>query len=598
MTMDKGSYEAGIYRMGDVRIMDRSAEKRLPIGYDGFETVADRSLFVDKSLLVADILGGNYPITLFCRPRRFGKTLAMTMLKAFFEIPVDGIDKAPLFEGLAIWDACDGRYRAEQGVRPTIFFTLNDVKKATWEGCYEALEGKAAAEYQRHGYLAQSDALTEQERAQFLRVSGMSGTRNDVESSLRQLALYLRKHYNRRVVVLIDEYDAPVMAGHEKGYYRQVVDFMKGWLTGALKDGGAALDLACLTGVQRIAKESIFSDLNNLTVDTALDTESEERFGFTEKEVAALASYLGYPHKRDEVKYWYDGYRFGDADIYNPWSVLNYFSRGCRPGVYWANTASNLAVGDAVRSSSESLRDVFALMEPCGFVERPLDMGVVFSETGERGKALWSLLYLAGYLTTNDTYDPGNRRIPRRLRLPNREVAEVFRTEIVERFEDECGGYERLRDLHGALASGDAAALEAELAHILATSPSFRDLTSENSYHMLMTGLLFGVPGYADPQSNREGGNGLFDLRLSPEVRPDRPPRPDLPVITVELKVLDKAHAPVDSPQALAEKLAELAQTALGQIDRRSYDRDVPNPRLRYGVAFAGKAVSVVCERA
>ena len=209
-----------------------------------------------------------------------------------------------------------------RGSGPAIFFTLNDVKKATWEECYEALEGKAAAEYQRHGYLAQSNALTEQERAQFLRVSSKQESRDDVESSLRQLALYLRKHYNRRVVVLIDEYDAPVMAGHEKGYYRQVVDFMKGWLTGALKDGGAALDLACLTGVQRIAKESIFSDLNNLTVDTALDTESEERFGFTEKEVAALASYLGYPHKRDEVKYWYDGYRFGDADIYNPWTVL------------------------------------------------------------------------------------------------------------------------------------------------------------------------------------------------------------------------------------------------------------------------------------
>ena len=483
-------------------------------------------------------------------------------------------------------------------MRPVVYFSLNDVKKLSWDECYQTLEGKIAAEYQRHGYLADSAALSEIERAQFGRVLRKEGVYDDVASSLRQLTLYLRKHHNRNVVVLIDEYDAPIMAAHTYGYYREAVGFIKGWLTGALKDGGAALEFACLTGVQRIAKESIFSDLNNIAVDTPLDTESDERFGFTRGEVAALADYLGHPHRYGEVREWYDGYRFGDADIYNPWSVLNYFSRGCRPGVYWANTASNLAVGDAVRSSSESLRDVFALMEPCGFVERPLDMGVVFSETGERGKALWSLLYLAGYLTTNDTYDPGNRRIPRRLRLPNREVAEVFRTEIVERFEDECGGYERLRDLHGALASGDAAALEAELAHILATSPSFRDLTSENSYHMLMTGLLFGVPGYADPQSNREGGNGLFDLRLSPEVRPDRPPRPDLPVITVELKVLDKAHAPVDSPQALAEKLAELAQTALGQIDRRSYDRDVPNPRLRYGVAFAGKAVSVVCERA
>ena len=590
--MGDGICENGIYRMGDVRIMDRRGDRRLPIGDDGFETVTARSVFVDKSMLAADVLDGDFKVTLFCRPRRFGKTLAMTMLKSFFEIPTDGVSRASLFEGLEIWDARDGRYRAEQGARPTIFFTLNDVKKSTWEECYRALEGKAAAEYQRHGYLAESSALGEAEKAQFERVRDMRGSRNDVESSLRQLALYLRKHHGRNVVILVDEYDAPVMAGHEKGYYRPVVDFMKGWLTGALKDGGAALDLACLTGVQRIAKESIFSDLNNLTVDTALDTESDERFGFTEAEVAALAAYLGHPHKRDEVRYWYDGYRFGAADIYNPWSVLNYFSRGCRPGVYWANTASNAAVGDAVRASDESLRDVFALMEPGGFVERPLDMGVVFSESGERGKALWSQLYLAGYLTTNDNEDPGNRRIRRRLRLPNREVAEVFRTEIVERFEDEYGGYERLGALHDALVAGDAAALEAALSCVLAAGPSCRDLTSENSYHMLMTGLLYGVPGYGDPLSNREEGHGYFDLRLAPEVRPDRPPRPDLPTITVELKVLAKADAAGD-PAAVGEKLAQLAEAALGQVDRRAYDCQELGPRIRYGIAFCGKTVAV-----
>lgn len=222
MTMDKGSYEAGIYRMGDVRIMDRSAEKRLPIGYDGFETVADRSLFVDKSLLVADILGGNYPITLFCRPRRFGKTLAMTMLKSFFELPPDGVSRAPLFEGLAVWDAKGGRYRAEQGVRPVIYLSLNDVKKGGWEECYQTLEGKMAAEYQRHAYLADSAALSEDERLQFGRVSGKEGEYDDVASSLRQLALYLFKHHGRRVVILIDEYDAPIMAAYNRGYYRQV----------------------------------------------------------------------------------------------------------------------------------------------------------------------------------------------------------------------------------------------------------------------------------------------------------------------------------------------------------------------------------------
>lgn len=309
----------------------------------------------------------------------------------------------------------------------------------------------------------------------------------------------------------------------------------------------------------------------------------------------ALATYLGYEYRRDEVRYWYDGYRFGDADIYNPWSVLNYFSRGCRPGVYWANTASNIAVGDAVRASDESLRDVFALMEPGGYVERPLDMGVVFSESGERGRALWSQLYLAGYLTTGDNYDPGNRRLPRRLRLPNREVAEVFRTEIVERFEDESGGYERLRDLHSALVRGDAPALEAVLSHILATSPSCRDLTSENSYHMLMTGLLCGVPLYGDTLSSREEGSGCFYLRLSPEVRPGMPARADLPTITVEFKVLSRPDAGkgADDPAALRDRLAALARVALEQVDRKAHDCQAPGPRIRYGMAFCGKTVVV-----
>ena len=577
----------GIYQANGVRIMDRSGDHRLPIGDDGFERVCERSLFVDKSMLAADVLCGNSSVTLFCRPRRFGKTLAMTMLKAFFELPPDGISRAPLFEGLEIWDADNGRYRAEQGVRPTVFFTLNSIKKATWEEAYAALEEKVAAEFRRHRYLLDGDSLDEVERASFKRIAAMEASRTEVESSLRQLCLYLYRHHGRRTVVLIDEYDAPVMAGHSRGYYRQVVDFLKGWLTGALKDGGAALDFACMTGVQRIAKESIFSDLNNVTVDTALDTASDERFGFTESEVGALASYLGHPHKRDEVKYWYDGYRFGDADIYNPWSVLNYFSRGCRPGVYWANTATNTVVADAARSCDEqTTKDVFSLMQPGGFVRKPLDMGVVFPESGEKGNALWSLLYLAGYLTTEDTDDPNSRLVRRRLRLPNREVAEVFRTEIVERYAEEAGGYERLDDLHDALIAGDADGVGRELGRILLTTPGCRDLTSESSYHMLAAGLLFGIPGYADPMSNRERGDGYFDLQLVPEGKRGA----GLPVITIELKVAAKNVGDF-SPEALHG----LAHKALAQIAEKRYD--VGERGLRYGIAFQGKNVAAVCER-
>lgn len=584
----------GVFCHGGARILDLSGDRRLPIGDDGFERVASRSLFIDKSLLIADVLRGNSLATLFCRPRRFGKTLGMTMLKSFLELPPDGVSRAPLFEGLTIWDAEGGRYRVEQGIRPVIYISLNDVKKATWEQAYEAIAGKIAAEYERHGYLASSDALSPAQRSHFERIRALQGSRNDVESSLRLLCSYLQAHHGRGVVVLIDEYDAPVMAAHERGYYREGVDFLKGWLTGAIKDGGAALDFACLTGVQRVAKESIFSDLNNLTVDTALDRHFDERFGFTEEEVAALAEYLGHPHRYEEVKAWYDGYRFGDVDIYNPWSVLNYFGNYCEPGVYWANTATNTVVGDAVKSSdNDTLCDVFALMQPGGQVCKPLDMGVVFSESGERGNALWSLLYLAGYLTTDDVANPSNRRIRRNLRLPNREVAEVFRTEIVERFEREAGGQERLDAFHRALVCGDVGALQTELSRILMISASCRDLISENSYHMLVMGLLFGVPGYGDPVSNREEGRGYFDLRL--EADPDFPcvpsGRESLPVITLELKVM-KAMGN-ENPDT---RLEILANEALEQIEDRAYDERAGGERLRYGIAFCGKEVSVVSQ--
>ncbi len=592
-TMGEGVFENGVFRMDDVRILDRSGNRRLPIGDDGFERVSSRSVFVDKSLLVADVLDGNSMVTLFCRPRRFGKTLAMTMLRSFLETPIDGVNRSALFEGLAIWDAEDGRYREYQGVYPVVYLSLNDVKKESWDVAYGAIEGKVAAEYQRHDYLATSDRLNEAERAQFVRVRDANGSRDDVESSLRQLTLYLRKHHGRNAVVLIDEYDAPVMAARANGYYHEAVGFLKGWLTGALKDGGAALEFACLTGVQRIAKESIFSDLNNLTVDTPLNKHFDERFGFTEKETRALAVYLGHPHTSDELKHWYDGYRFGDADIYNPWSVLNYFGNGCEPGVYWANTASNAVVGEAVRSSGpDALQDVFQLLEPQGVVWRPLDMAVVFPESGLEGDALWSMLYLAGYLTTDDVEDPTDQYRLRPLRVPDYEIARVFRGEVIERFREVAGGSQRLRVLHGLLAAGDARGVAQELTRILETSPSCRDMVGENSYHMLMLGLLFGMPGYADPLSNREAGRGYFDVRLNPE--PPHDGVTERVPIVLEFKVLPVRETSAD-PVALVQSLEELAHVALAQIAAKRYDAPADRS-LRYGIAFCGKDVAVVCE--
>ncbi len=590
----------GVWRAPGARIIDRSGRKRLPIGYDGWADAMGGSVLVDKTMLAADVLDSGYKVTLFCRPRRFGKTLNMTMLRDFFELPPDGGSLAPLFEGTEVWDAEGGRYREHQGAYPVIHLSLRTCKGNTWAETYGALQALVTTEYRRHAYLRESGALLPEERDYVARV--MAGTASDADyaASLETLALYLRRHHGRGAVVLIDEYDAPVMAGYTEGYYREVVSFLKGWLTGALKDGGAALAFACLTGVQRISKESIFSDLNNLRVSTPLDVRFDERYGFTDAEVAALAAYLGHPGCMPEAREWYDGYRFGNVSVYNPWSVINYLNQGCRPSVYWVNTSSNSVVGAAVAAANgEALESMLALVAPGGTVSEPLDLSVVFPDVGVREDAVWPMLYLAGYLTTDDTGDDDPWR-ERELRIPNREIRRLFSKEVPLRFAQAPTGARDVSNLHRALRSGDEGGVRAALSRILATSPSSLDLVSENSCHMLLLGLLFGMEGYESPVSNREEGEGRFDVQVAPE----RVPGPYLvrgpkPLITAEVKFLSPKRAPKDE-DALTARLQELAHVALAQIVAKGYDADLLPPRaqgrIRWGIAFSGKHVEAACE--
>jgi len=459
------------------------------------------------------------------------------------------------------------------------------VKKQRWEDAKSALRQLIVWEYIRHGYLSDSSELNEQERAYFDRVAGWKATDGDIESSLINLTRLLFKHHGRRTVVLIDEYDAPVMAARDNGYYDEMVSFLKGWLTAALKDGGQALAFACLTGVQRISKESVFSDLNNLVVNTSLNTKYDERYGFTEDEVRALANYLGQAAHFPEMRQWYDGYRFGSVDVYNPWSVLNYFDNDCECAPYWGNTSSNAPIAAMVRGGDARLmRKVYGLLETGGSVEAALDLSVVFGDLDAKPEALWSLLYLAGYLTTDDTEQPNSKDVVRRLRIPNLEIASLYRSEIIDRFAQIAGGRDCLIDLHRALVDGDADAFAEELEGVPLNSASFYDLASENSYHMLLVGLLFGVPGYGNPVSNREAGRGRFDIRLVPE-------RAGLPTVTLELKFERGADT---------GRLEALAAEALAQIEARAYDAGATESgagSLRYGIAFSGKSLAVAADR-
>ena len=551
--------------------------------------VVENAVFVDKSLLIADVLRMPGTSYLYCRPRRFGKSLNLDMLQTFFEMPDAGTpgaaDSRRLFEGLAIWVAEGGRFREHCGAYPVVHFSFNDVKKPDWNVGYSTVRAAMAQEYLRHGYLLESSSLSDLERERFERIAGGTASEGEFASSLLFLTQMLQKHHGQSVIVLIDEYGAPVMAGYTYGYYDEVVAFLKGWLTGALKDNNA-LAVAVLTGVQRISKESIFSDLNNLRVDTSMDLASDERYGFLDAEVRALAAYRGEESAVALAREWYDGYRFGSVDVYNPWSVLSFFDNRCMPGAYWGNTSGNGVLGDMVKTADEAtLGKLYRLLEPGGTVEEPLDLSVVFPDVGVREEALWSMLYLAGYLTTSDVADPSDTHLPRRLRIPNKEVARLYRSEVIDRFTEVAGGRDRLMTLHRALVEGDAEGVAAELEDILLRAPSYYDLTTENSYHMLVLGLLFNVRGYGVPVSNREAGRGRFDIRVMPET-------PEAgPVLIIELK-----WARTGTPEAV--DLPALAETGLTQASDRAYGADLSEeaPPRRWGLAFSGKNVAVATE--
>lgn len=588
MDSRKGAYENGVFVSGAARLLDLSGSRSLPIGNSVFSLAAEKSVVVDKSLLIADILRSGSTATLFCRPRRFGKSLNLSMLQAFFEAPNESdpsyVDSTPVFSRMAIWEEDEGSFRTHHGTYPVVRMSFGNTKSLTWTESREMIAECVRLEATRHRYLLASSKLSVEEKALLSTLMEGAASDGELAASLLNLTIWLFKHHGNRAVVLIDEYDAPVMTGYDQGYYQEVVMFMKRWLTGAVKDN-SALAFAVLTGVQRISKESIFSDLNNLVVNTALNVASDERFGFTEAEVGALSEYLGASRGLAEARAWYDGYRFGGVDIYNPWSVLNYIQSGCVPDVYWGNTSSNAVLGDLTgRSDARTLQRLYDLMEPGGTVDESLDLSVVFPDGERASKALWSMLYLAGYLTTDDTAFPNNTRRRRPLRIPNAEIRELYRTEILERFTQVAGGRDHLDELHEAFGAGNAESVAAAFESILVDSASYFDLTSENSYHMLMLGLLFGMPGYNDPLSNRESGRGRFDILLVPCEGSAKP------VVVIELKYARKAFS---------GELSDVAEEALVQIRGRDYARAAVNDSTQvycYGIACSGKAVAVVLE--
>ncbi len=595
------------------KVIDRSGNRRMPVGVADFADAIQNCVVIDKSKLIADVATRGAKVTLFCRPRRFGKSLAMSMLRYYFEKPVEGIRTRAypgLFDGLAVMDAAPEVLAMHQA-HPVIFLTLAQVEGADWEETRDALAMVMADEYGRHRYLLEGDTLAGDQRGYFHRVLSAQEPESDLRYTLSRLCGFLGTYYGVPPVILIDEYDCPIISAHnedkkhDKGYYDACIRFMRMWLGRALK-AGTDYQLACLTGVQRVSHESIFSGLNNVDVDTALNHLYREGFGFVDAEVEELLAYVGRPDTMDEVRTWYDGYNFGGEGVYNPWSVINYVRSGFQPGSYWSNTSGNAILKDLVANADAQTREQVVELADGRSVEHELNLGTVFGDMRTNPEAVWSQLFLAGYLTTDDVWNPDAARAVRPMRIPNHEVRESYRIEIVDRARAISGGRGNLERLQDAVVAGDLEAFGEALDQVLGHAASFHDLTLEESYHDLLLGLLYQVRGYRYVRSNREEGLGRFDLRLDP--LPENVGR--LPVVVVEAKRLSPKVARGVGGEGLQKVLAPLAAEGLAQAKRLGYARScaegpgeepdgtiAPAQALAWGIAFRGKTFYAACER-
>ena len=404
--------------------------KSLPIGISDYVRAQEEYYYVDKTLLIKEFLDKKPLVSLFTRPRRFGKTLNMDMLRVFFEISDKNTSK--YFADKKIWQ-CGEEYRSHQGKYPVIFLTFKDVKFDTWDATIDKIRGLLQEEYGRHQELLNSDKLSQYEKEYFTKI--ISATANEVEltSSLERLSKMLASHYDKAPVIIIDEYDTPIQEGYSKDFYDEIIGFMRNFFSGAFKDN-KNLSYGFLTGILRIAQESIFSGLNNLTVNSVMDEEYDSFFGFTESEVKAMLSYYGVSDKEEELKDWYDGYLFGSEEIYNPWSVINYISKGCLPQAYWVNTGKNEILDDVLRVATDDITErLYDLLQGERVVAR-IDQNVVYRSLAEDPANIYSLLLVAGYLKTPKKELQADCSYLCEVSIPNREIAAVYKSEILSHF--------------------------------------------------------------------------------------------------------------------------------------------------------------------
>ena len=554
------------------------------IGLQNFEKIRERQCFyVDKTKFIKEWWENLDDVTLITRPRRFGKTLTMSMTEQFFSINYEG--RGELFEGLSIWE--DEKYRELQGTCPVISLSFANVKESSYESTVQRINQILTNLYYEYSFVLEGDSLLSEEKEDFRSVS-KSMPEVTATMALHQLSRFLYKYYHKKVIILLDEYDTPMQEAYVNGYWEELVFFTRSMFNSTFKTN-PYLNRAIMTGITRVSRESIFSDLNNLEVVTTTSEKYADCFGFTEEEVFAALDECGMPDRKQEVKSWYDGFTFGDhTDIYNPWSVLNYLDKR-KAGTYWANSSSNSLVGKLIREGSADIKQEFEDLISGKPIIKPIDEQIVYGELEGNEEGIWSLLLASGYLKVLD-YEEDWESVDApdyELALTNREVRRMFCVMVRDWFGRSRREY---NEFIKAMLADDLKTMNYYMNKVaLATFSSFdvgnkpsEAAEPERFYHGFVLGLLVELADRYTVTSNRESGFGRYDVMLEPKHEDDG--------IILEFKVQD----PEDE-----KELSDTVKAALEQIEKKKYEtilmeKGVPREKVRkYGFAFCGKNVLI-----
>ena len=552
----------------------------LPVGNSDWAHVVAHNWHADKTQLISGLLDKDATVAVFTRPRRFGKTFAMNMLQTFFEKTEKS--NAHLFKGTKVWQKSE--HRTEQGKYPVIFITFKDAKGGTWEDTLRGICAAVRIEYKRHRQVFKAAGCDEDSQSLFKDILDRNKIPADIDTSLGTLAAALHAYHKERPVILIDEYDSPINYAATHGFGEEALQFFRNFLSGAMKDGKHCR-LGVITGILRVAKEGVLSGLNNPKVYSVFDDAFSDCFGFTEEEVRGMLATFGHPEKIDEAKDWYDGYRFGGSEIYNPWSLLNYVDDGFTPKPYWLSTSSNDLVSDVLSRLSPEMRDTVANLfeKEEGEVTISPDLGP-YGLIQDNEEILWSLLVHTGYLKVTAGPDANGTAT---LAFPNRELRRVFRDDILARLKSQPSG-QFVGRLTRALSSGDAERFRKALEDFLSVSASYFDTAKEDFFHGLLLGLMAALIESYEVRSNREEGDGRPDIAMKPR------PNVQLPGVILEFKT--PKVPPRASQKRIDALLAAVAREARDQIDEKRYAVEMEAAGLRvlkYGIGFLGKRVAL-----